>query len=377
MECKFIKHGLAVSYDGTLKPCCAWSVDETWRSNNHYSAVNIVQWHKNTELLKISESLENNGWPKECHNCKVIEDNNRYDSMRGNGNHAYAHYTNDDITLEIRPGNTCNYACQTCWPDASSRVAQFQQQAGIINSIPANASIDNFDFLLPIAGRIRDVVLLGGEPFYDKSCKKFLAWANENLESNIILFTNGSMIDYNWLSSYPKKIILVFSIDAIGRPAEYIRFGTVWEEVYNNFLKVQQLPNVELRVNITMSAYNYIYINDVITLLCKKWPAVVSFGTPKPSYLLESAIPYTHRQPIIDLLEQSLDRISQTDIESGQKSNALAAITSIISNLQDNNFSEQDHRTLCDFISKMDKVKSISIAEYCPEVSDILLPTYK
>ena len=35
---------------------------------------------------------------------------------------ALQYIPTDDITLEIRPGNTCNFACQTCWPEASSRV---------------------------------------------------------------------------------------------------------------------------------------------------------------------------------------------------------------------------------------------------------------
>lgn len=57
--------------------------------------------------------LENDQWPAACTVCEKIEGQNRFDSMRYNGNQAYANYADNDITLEIRPRNTCNFACQT------------------------------------------------------------------------------------------------------------------------------------------------------------------------------------------------------------------------------------------------------------------------
>jgi ubiquitin C-terminal hydrolase len=49
--------------------------------------------------------------------------------MRLNGDAAYSHYAQDELVLEIRPGNTCNLACQTCWPQASSRVTDYYRKA--------------------------------------------------------------------------------------------------------------------------------------------------------------------------------------------------------------------------------------------------------
>lgn len=366
MECKFLKHGLAISYDQIVKPCCAWKISPEWHQNQNYHQVDLVQWHQSKPVVEQRQILESGSWPTACVECKKIESQNRYDSVRGNGNHAYADYQDDDITLEIRPGNTCNFACQTCWPEASSRVAQYHNQAGFINIKDLNSHrIDDFEFLLPIAHRIKNVVLLGGEPFYDKSCLKFLAWAQKNLTSNIMLFTNGSMVDMNFIQQYPGRLTIIFSLDAMDRAAEYIRFGTVWSQVLENYLQVKKLPNVEVRVNITCSVYNYLYLESLLEFLSQDWPAVVSFGTPFKDYLRESSIPCDLRAPIVQSLTRGLSLLTTARIPSDQKNNAINAIKAIVNNLNTVSYDLSNHQKLQKFIVGMDSVKQIHAEDYC------------
>ena len=373
MDCKFLKHGLAISYDGIVKPCCEWTHDNAYAATNHYSQVDLGQWHQILPLTQAVDSLAQGHWPDSCGNCARIEKQNRHDSARGGAASAYAAYDRDDITLEIRPGNVCNFACQTCWPEASTRVAQFHHQAKLVDINSLNTqSIDNFDFLLPIKHRIKDVVLLGGEPFYDKNCLKFLAWAGHNLTANITMFTNGSHVDWNWVDHYPGKITMVFSIDAVGRPAEYIRFGTVWPDVHANFVRAQQHAKIQLRVNITASVYNYNYIHEVINMLLPNWPTVVTFGTPRLAYLLESVVPTAQRSGTIAKLTQSVEKIQNAEIESGQKANAVNALNSIVHNLQTQAWNSEEYHRLCDFITRMDLVKKISVADYCEDLHQLL-----
>jgi sulfatase maturation enzyme AslB (radical SAM superfamily) len=373
MECKFIKHGIALSYDQVVKPCCAWKTTTAWKKENHISQIDLSNWHVSPQVVEIEKMLANDQWPEACGKCERVESDGRGDSIRGGGNSAYANYNGQDLTLEIRPGSVCNFACQTCWPEASSRVAEFQSRAGLIDikSIDST-SFDNFDNLLPIAGRLKDVVLLGGEPFYDKSCLKFLSWAKNHLTAHITMFTNASKIDFDFLQSYPGKLTLVFSLDAVGRPAEYIRYGTNWDQVVKNYLAVKQLPNVNVRVNITCSVYNYLYIKEVIELLVQDWPSVVTFGVPHTNYLGESAIPFDRRESMVISLEQAIDMILKTDIESGQKSNAVNALAAHVTNLKTKQCSDIDYQQLCMFIDRMDAVKNIKLADYCPELSAIL-----
>jgi sulfatase maturation enzyme AslB (radical SAM superfamily) len=293
--------------------------------------------------------------------------------MRLNGNQSYKDYQDEDITLEIRPGSTCNFACQTCWPEASSRVAQYHHQLGLIDIKKLESQkFENFDLLLPIASRIRDVIVLGGEPFYDKSCKKFLTWAEKNLSANLMMFTNGSLIDWDFIENYSGTVTLIFSLDAVGRPAEYIRFGTEWSKVFKNFQRVQQLPNVELRVNITTSIYNYIYLEELISMLCKRWPSVVSFGAPKKNYYNESAVPLKFRKPIIDSIQRSIEYVSRSQIESGQQSNAINALSAIVDNLNNMPWNPDDYDHIKRLVQDMDRVKDIRIVDYCEFTAQML-----
>lgn len=373
MECKFIKHGITLSYDQVLKPCCEWRTNDQWRNAHHLKQVDIVNWHQHSDIIRAKQQLESDQWPSECSHCKCIEEQGRADSIRGGGNNAYADYSDDDITLEIRPGNTCNFACQTCWPAASSRVAQYHHKAGLVDINTVNSNrLDDFEFLNPIAHRIRDVVLLGGEPFYDKSCRKFLLWARENLKTNLMIFTNGSDIDFDFIRSYPGTITLIFSLDAVGRPAEYIRYGTIWHEVYNNYMQAKEFDNVQIRVNITCSIYNYIYIKDLIDLLCADWPSVVSFGAVTQSYLQETVVPIQFRPEIVESLSQAVAQIEVTDIESGQKCNAINALNATINNLKQSTWNYEDYKQFCNVTKKLDTVKEININDYCAFVGQFL-----
>jgi len=300
--------------------------------------------------------------------------------MREMGNRAYENYNATDITLEIRPGNVCNFACQTCWPAASSRVTSFFQQAGFDVITPdrpkfgigGTANIVDYKFLDSIKDRIKDVVILGGEPFYDKKCLAFLDWAIENLSANLTLFTNTSIIREDIISAYPGTLTIVNSLDAVGKPAEYIRFGTEWDVVEKNFNQLKTFKNVKNRVNITSSAYNFYYISDVIEFLLDDWPEVVSFGTCSEEKFKESVVPLHMREDIITRLQSVIPKIAKANIVLHQKQNAVMNINSIIKNLQENPYNEEQHLVLKQFSKKLDTVKRIDSAEYGDYLKELL-----
>ena len=364
MQCKLLEHGVAIGYDHVITPCCDFVYDSTWADQNHISQVDLSTWHQSPQVIQIRQELAEGTWPAQCQRCARMEQQGRQDSGRGNSLQAYADYQNQDIVLEIRPGSVCNFACQTCWPEASSRVAQYHHQAGLIDIKTINSTnIDTFEFLQPIADRIRTVALLGGEPFYDPSCKKFLAWAEQNLQATMIMFTNGSHVNWDWVSNYAGKIIMVFSIDAVGQAAEYVRVGTDWPVVHANYVQAQSHPNIELRVNITMSVYNYHLIEGVVDLLTPQWPAVVSFGHIRQLHLSESSVPDANRPELITSLQRCIIKLWKASIESGQQHNAVNAIQSVINNLREQQFDLAGFQQLTQFVHNMDRVKRLNIVD--------------
>jgi len=374
MDCKFLSNGIAIQYHNFVKPCCAWKTDDKWTQEHSIKNVNLVNWHNHKDLIIARKQLDQGIWPKSCQDCQTVESQGRQDSIRLNGKNAYGDFQSNELTLEIRPGNVCNFACQTCWPFASSRVETYYKKANLPNprsDLTPNNFVD-YKFLEPIADRLKSIVVLGGEPFYDPKCLEFLHWAKSNTRAELLAFTNGSVIDLELLSSIDRKVTLVFSLDAVGAAAEYIRFGTDWSTVWTNYQTAKTLPNVTTRINITTSPYNYFYFPDLLELILDEWPEVVSFGTTMEEIFSEQIIPVSLRPKIINKLEQIIIRLKQANIGTDQKANAVNSIVSIVNNLKETKYNQKLHQDFIDFVNKMDTVKNSNFSDYCSEMSELL-----
>lgn len=378
MQCKFLTNGITLDLNRVLKPCCTFQPGKEYREKFNVANTSIEQWQSSDELQRLKTQLDNNEWPAECVRCEKIESAGRRDSVRLNGESAYSTLADGEYVLEIRPGNVCNFACQTCWPRASSRVQNFYRKANI-DFIASDSSAIDYEILNPIKNKIKHVAVLGGEPFYDPQCKKFFSWMETNrVKANYIIFTNGSELDRSFLQSTDNIITLVFSLDAVGRPAEYIRFGTQWQKVLDNFNFAKTLPNVNVRVNVTQSPYNYFYFPDLIEWLCEDWPEVVTFGI---AYISEhftnnrvaaGVFPLSQRSQMIKRLQKCVSVLRTSEIPKDQKSNAVNAVLDVVKELETLPYDQQQHREFVEFVQKLDTVKNIKIDDYCPELAACL-----
>jgi hypothetical protein len=165
---------------------------------------------------------------------------------------------------------------------------------------------------------------------------------------------------------------MVFSIDAVGRAAEYVRFGTDWPVVLKNFEQARANPKISLRVNITTSIYNYYELDQVIDLLAQNWPSVVTFGSPGAPHLLEGVVPVAQREVLTQKLYQACVQLLKSDIPSDQKSNAINALRSIIANLKTYSWDQPGHQALKEFVSRMDQVKHVAVKDHCKFLAGVL-----
>ena len=186
------------------------------------------------------------------------------------------------------------------------------------------------------------------------------------------MFTNGSTVDWEWIEDYAGTITMVFSIDAVGKAAEYVRFGTDWPVVLKNFEQARANPKISLRVNITTSIYNYHELDQVIDLLAQNWPSVVTFGSPTAAHFLEGVVPMHQRDVLVQKLYRVCVQLLKTDIPPGQKSNAINALKSIIANLKTYTWDQKNHQVLKEFVSQMDRVKHIAVRDHCEFLADVL-----
>ena len=361
MNCKFLSHGVVLQYEKSVKPCCVWRTDD-W--NFPIQSTDLSKWFDTPEIVEARNQMAQGQWPKNCAKCQRQESAGRGDSMRLNGESAYGAYNSDEITLEIRPGNTCNFSCQSCWPEASSRVASHHKQAFGTDDVVSERYTD-YSVLDPVAHRIRDIVVLGGEPFYDKSCLKFFEWAKQkDLDAHLLIFSNGSVIDFDFVDSYKGKLTMVISLDAYGKVAEYIRMGTEWDTVKQNYDRLMQTPNVDVRVNITASVYNYPFMSELVEWLAQDWPGIVTFGTAFQPYLQEAVVPKHLAQDIAKQLLHTADVIWQSNIPEHQQWNASNALKDIANKLETQAFDDALHDQFVNHCTKLDAVKNIFGEDY-------------
>ena len=102
------------------------------------------------------------------------------------------------------------------------------------------------------------------------------------------------------------------------------------------------------------------------------WPEVVTFGTCGEEKFHEHVVPLHMRADIIARLQSVIPKIETADIVLHQKQHAVTNINSIIKNLQENPYNEEQHLVLKQFSKRLDTVKKIDSAEYGDYLKELL-----
>jgi|TARA_A100001011_G_scaffold29004_1_gene28193 MoaA/NifB/PqqE/SkfB family radical SAM enzyme len=175
-------------------------------------------------------------------------------------------------------GNLCNLKCTMCNPLVSSKIAAEQKRLGtlpkewkgpIVIDQSEKMDMDKFrDDLKKILPTTKQIEIVGGEPFLYPKVAPFIEWiVYNNLSRNLELrfVTNGMTINYELFSLFRhfKKVIVMFSLDGVGKVDEYIRTGTIWEEKVQNMKNIAMLPKVKLSFSTTVQLLNIGYLYEI------------------------------------------------------------------------------------------------------------------
>ena len=187
--------------------------------------------------------------------------------------------------LDLRFGNKCNLKCRMCNPTSSSLIreevlnkwsrdsAYFKKYSKLALSKPENQQwyqsdsfLENLNKLLP---KLERVYFTGGEPTINPEFYHFLNRCTKgdfakNIE--LVIITNFTSIKDEFFRALKnfKKVLLLLSIDAIGRRANYIRHPSKWERIEANLLKLFPIsPNVIVQVTCTVSVLNIFYLDEL------------------------------------------------------------------------------------------------------------------
>jgi hypothetical protein len=134
-----------------------------------------------------------------------------------------------------------------------------------------------------------------------------------------------------------KKVRLHLSIDDLYERNDYIRYGSKWETIYNNFLKIIEYKDIfRIEVCQTISALN-VYNIDEFKRFFNQFDLIIAHNyVHHPSFLHVSVIPYEMKEEIKgnlkNLRQDEIDRLL-TEIDTKRDESDVIKFKKFISML--------------------------------------------
>lgn len=249
--------GVEILKDGKLAPCCRYldkEIKPDWVFRN------FNQWW-NTGLDDLRQELLNDIPSNGCVSC-WRDESIGVTSYRQNLNNKFPQYNNltQPLDLPINQmynfGNFCNLKCIMCSPFASSQVeAEYEKNQKEFNKIGIQFITDkeikwyktsNFvDLKDQLAQQVQSIQLQGGEPLLSPDALNLLRSIPDPSVVDLTVTTNATIVtaDIIELLKQFKDVTITVSLEGVGPHNDYLRYGSVWREIENNILALQQSFN--------------------------------------------------------------------------------------------------------------------------------------
>jgi len=257
-----------------ISPCCAYTKKIQLNSKTQY-------W-SSEQLKNIQQNMLDNVRDTGCNICWEKEDRG-YSSLRQHSNQIYAthidqikqnHRQDNPFYLDLRLGNLCNLKCRMCTSEWSSQIAgeilDNPNEEWVDTPKQKIIELDNdtwqlLDQWIPY---VRRVFMTGGEPTI---IKRNLDYINKIIASGhsanveLIFTTNATNINQNFIDIGKnfKSLSYNVSIDAVGELANYIRYPSNWQTIYNN---LKNIPS-GVSLNTTIQWLNMTRLNEIFDFI--------------------------------------------------------------------------------------------------------------
>ena len=264
-----------IAQNGQVSPCCIYqgSVGSVVNNSLHNIFYNQDYAHLRQRLLS-GEKVSG------CDRCWSLEDHgmisNRVRHMRLLKKDLMTKYLDDPkiTSLDISPGNTCNFKCRICNPTSSSLFAQEAQSVTGVQPVRSfnwaesdTKIMEEISSLLP---SLTNIDMYGGEPFLIKPLHKLVSQAAEQGHAKQIRLhynSNGSTYPSHLIDHWKQfnHVDIHFSVDNVGPRFDLERGGS-WEQVQSNIRKLValSLPNLKISLMPTVSIMNILYLDEVL-----------------------------------------------------------------------------------------------------------------
>ena len=279
--------------DGKVIPCCLTSSHQYFLGDLNTDSIEEI-WNS-SNMKKLRLQFLNGEKPEICHKC-FDEEKLTGLSTRTNYNKDFSNVLEKipNITLEdgtceeldlqywdFRFSNLCNFKCRSCGPRYSSSWVPDAKKLGITDqqkvwNIESINKKTNFNFLNNQISKVKGIYFAGGEPLLmdehwyilDKLIENNRLDVKLSYNTNCSTLTYGKkhIIDY-WKQWELGKLEVWPSIDEIGKRAELLRSGTIWNKIEKNLEELTKYDNIDLRPAITVGAWNVYRLPEIISYL--------------------------------------------------------------------------------------------------------------
>ena len=245
----------------------------------------------------------------------------------------------DLSNIELRLGNFCNLKCRSC--NAESSTSWIDDYYKLKDKVPLPSNFDKvrnskwsnydwvedqqfYDKLISNSPNIRQLHISGGEPFLvQKHFYLLERLVEDDLAKGIDIFyiTNGN---YNFEKLIPvleklenfHNVYISFSLDDIWERNAYIRKLSNFKLTIDNIKKFIQRFDFNYTITQTISAYNFLYCEELSQYLVKEGlykldgtgqiPRIIPNHVHAPAYQNATVIPQSIRQQKIDSIKDKL-----------------------------------------------------------------------
>lgn len=310
-KCAAIEHGVTIFPNGKIGPCCKIKSD-------YLKPISVLGDPNRFADLKTEYP------PSACESC-ISDECNQLPSYRQQFNHLKTDQPGLQF-VDIRNTNLCNLKCRYCGPHFSSQWAK-----ELKHKIPiVHQDLENWKSIL-VTDSLQWLYFTGGEPMIIQDHWNLLQeLIDTNRAANISLMYNSNLtvtryknLDIHHLWKQFKQVTVNLSIDAVGKPLEYIRSGSNWPQIQHNIQTLKQLKNLNLILSPVVSILNFWFLFDLFQYAKEQQLPVMPIVLQGPDYLALNVIPdplKAHALNILDsissYLEHNLDNHLRDLIEN-------------------------------------------------------------
>jgi len=384
---------------GVVAPCCiseSCASDTGMGDSKTQSLMELVNSPKMKQLrLDMLSGIKN----IECTKCYNHEEQG-ISSFRQHNNKDWGNAYYDDVIgntlvdgsltdfkmryFDIRFSNICNFKCRTCGSGFSTQWEQEDLKHKVYHAriIPKN---NNPIFLQEVVNQIphmKTAYFAGGEPLITEEHYILLEEMIRQKRTDISLRYNTNLSNLKFKDKdllglwkhFNSDVSVYASIDHYGGRAEYIRHGTDWAQVENNFLMAKKTKFIHLQMNTVLSVFNFLTINEFYQYLIdkklydQKSYSNTLYNMSVPTFLACHILPQEYKEKGKASLESAIKLLTAKKFKPDRIKTLQDAIPWVFSE----DSWEQNKNEFRTEIKRLDKIRGENFAKTFPELAPLL-----